>query len=824
VAHQAISIVRREQGLLEEAVAHGSVALRLARRVGMARTSDVLATLGLTLILAGHPRRGMKRMSEAVSLAPAEVRASVLYRRARANGLLGDYVAALSDVRGAIKLSHRQGDALWEGRAHVLRGDTLTALARFNEADSALETAFSILTAHGSEYEANVAIHNRGNVAFRRGDLVGALRLLEQAGERYQRHGMDRPPLTIDHVEVLLTAGLVAEARSLVEDSLLHSHLLPLHRAEMLMVSAQAALMDRAPSIATEQALEAQTLFTAHGRSFMAHRAQLLLLQARYAAERKADVPDRDELLGILRAGRRLEQDMRAAGSPVLPVLLLLIAQAEAQLKRSASSSKALEEVAMTRSHGSPLERSAGWLAAALLADLRGDRRALLHACLRGLDAVDEHRALMGDLELRALASRHGTELATLAFRSKVAEEDGRGMLWWIERWRATALNATPVRPTMDAELERQLAALRNVTRRLETMPEADPLAPFLRQERARRETAVRSAYRRRGGRGTVGPRFDLQRVFDVLGDRQLVELISDDDVLYSLVVRDGRVHRRPILSMLEARREAQFARFALRRAAYGRVPDLDAVGRRLQRALLGETKDLAGARRTVVVPPPPLLTAPWGLLPLLHDHVFTVVPSATMWATVATEAAAQGHIALVTGPDLSTGEAEVTALSPLHEGARSIAGDAATVAVALQLLDGARLAHIAAHGTFRADAPLFSSLKLADGPLTVHDLDRLERPPVEMVLSACDSGNAAPIGAYEALGLVSSLLAMGTATVLASVVPVNDRATIAVMRDVHDVVGRGGSLAEGWLAARRAAAHDPLTQATAAAFTAWGA
>jgi hypothetical protein len=69
----------------------------------------------------------------------------------------------------------------------------------------------------------------------------------------------------------------------------------------------------------------------------------------------------------------------------------------------------------------------------------------------------------------------------------------------------------------------------------------------------------------------------------------------------------------------------------------------------------------------------------------------------------------------------------------------------------------------------------------------------------------------------------VSSLLAMGTATVLASVVPVNDRATIGVMRDVHDVVGRGGTLAEGWLAARQGAT-DPLDRATAAAFTAWGA
>jgi hypothetical protein len=104
-----------------------------------------------------------------------------------------------------------------------------------------------------------------------------------------------------------------------------------------------------------------------------------------------------------------------------------------------------------------------------------------------------------------------------------------------------------------------------------------------------------------------------------------------------------------------------------------------------------------------------------------------------------------------------------------------------------------------------------------------VHDLDRLERPPAEIVLSACDSGNAAPIGSHEALGLVSSLLAMGTRTVLASVVPVNDRATVGAMGEVHAAVGRGGTLPEGWLAARQGAT-DPLDRATAAAFTAWGA
>jgi CHAT domain-containing protein len=165
-----------------------------------------------------------------------------------------------------------------------------------------------------------------------------------------------------------------------------------------------------------------------------------------------------------------------------------------------------------------------------------------------------------------------------------------------------------------------------------------------------------------------------------------------------------------------------------------------------------------------------------------------------------------------------------VSTLHALHVGARVLTADRATVAAAVEVLDGAALGHIAAHGHFRADAPLFSSLGLADGPLTVHDLHGLRDPPRSLVLSACDSGGAAPIGAYEALGLVSSLLGMGTSDVMASVVPVNDFATLAVMTEVHRSAARGATLAEGLLAARRSAADDPLRTATVASFTTWGA
>ena len=149
--------------------------------------------------------------------------------------------------------------------------------------------------------------------------------------------------------------------------------------------------------------------------------------------------------------------------------------------------------------------------------------------------------------------------------------------------------------------------------------------------------------------------------------------------------------------------------------------------------------------------------------------------------------------------------------------------GAAATVEASLAALDGAALAHVAAHGHFREDSPLFSSLTMADGPLLVHDLQRLRRPPHRVVLSACESGVMQPVGAQELLGLSAALLSMGTAGVVSSLADVDDHATVEVMVALHRCLREGGGLGEAMLAARTVAAGDPVLAATAAAFTVFG-
>jgi CHAT domain-containing protein len=136
--------------------------------------------------------------------------------------------------------------------------------------------------------------------------------------------------------------------------------------------------------------------------------------------------------------------------------------------------------------------------------------------------------------------------------------------------------------------------------------------------------------------------------------------------------------------------------------------------------------------------------------------------------------------------------------------------------------MDGAWLVHMAAHGTFRDDSPLFSAIELADGPLTVYDLERLKQAPHHVVLSSCSSAVGVAVGADELLGLVSALISLGSAGVIASVVPVNDPATVPLMTALHDQLRAGAGLAAA--RARRAMSDDPVAQATAYSFIALGA
>src|SRR4029077_9192296 len=95
-----------------------------------------------------------------------------------------------------------------------------------------------------------------------------------------------------------------------------------------------------------------------------------------------------------------------------------------------------------------------------------------------------------------------------------------------------------------------------------------------------------------------------------------------------------------------------------------------------------------------------------------------------------AREGARRGKTVLVGGPRLRHARRELRDLAGLHPRAVILDGPSATSGSVLLALDGASLAHVACHGRFRADSPLFSALELDDGTVTAFHLQPLPQPP----------------------------------------------------------------------------------------------
>jgi CHAT domain-containing protein len=295
--------------------------------------------------------------------------------------------------------------------------------------------------------------------------------------------------------------------------------------------------------------------------------------------------------------------------------------------------------------------------------------------------------------------------------------------------------------------------------------------------------------------------------------------------------VADGQPRLRTLADAGEVDREVESLRFSLRSLAMARPGSRTQaamggvcaqVAERLDARLIAPLRDDIGDRPLVLVPTGELHALPWSLLPSLAARPLTVAPSLRLWHRAAVEARgwSEPRSVLVAGPRLPAAEREIAALHARHPDARCLTGEAATVANVAAALDGAGSAHIAAHGRFRDDNPLFCSLELADGALTVYDLERLDRAPRRLVLSSCESGLSAVRAGDELMGFTAAVFALGTATVIAAVVPVPDEATHGLMLALDDELAAGAPPA---LALVRARQRTPQGVAPAA-FVCFGA
>jgi hypothetical protein len=225
-----------------------------------------------------------------------------------------------------------------------------------------------------------------------------------------------------------------------------------------------------------------------------------------------------------------------------------------------------------------------------------------------------------------------------------------------------------------------------------------------------------------------------------------------------------------------------------------------------------------------VIVPPAALLAVPWGSLDGLRERTVTVSPSATLWARAVAVGRRGDGIVLVAGPRLPHAGAEIAAVAEVAP-STTVVGTASTTTTVLESFRVADLVHLACHGHLRSDNPMFSSLELVDGPLTAYDLEAVDPFARRVVLAACSSGASAVHAGDELIGVLSTLLANGAASVVASSALVPDLSTKELMVALHRRLAAGESMAAALSGARRAVDDDdPAMMVATLAFTCYGA
>jgi len=835
--HAALSIAERALGIaslhrrgLDAAIGHLRDAIAHARRAG---STDLAAQARMTLAFAlssrGRSRDGLREIEAAlVDLRGTDLargraqRAAILLQLGRLDEALAGYSAVLPVLREA-------GDWMWVWRVlsnrAVLYGQRLELAA----AEADLQEAAAVCERFGLVNPAAYVRQNLGWIATLAGDVPAALRYLDDAEGRLRRLDSQLGEVLRDRAELLLSVYLTAEARvaaaAAVEALEGERRLNALPEARLVL--ARAALLDRDPQLALEQARRAATEFRRQGRDDGLALARLAGLMSRLSTESRSRI----SLRQVEQAADALDATHWSAAATEACVLAGTLAQ---ERGRTAAARRYWQRASQGRNQGPATVRARAWYATALLRQATGDSGGAAKAARAGLRIVDEYRASMGATDLRAYAAGHRTDLVQLGLRLAVDSGRARRVLEWAERGRASLRYTGSVRPMDDPVLRTTLAELRTVASEVDRLGRTGRANSRALGRQVTLERQVRDQFRAGHGVAELTEPVPPEQLSTALNGAVLVEFVELDGKLSAVTVDGSGTRLRELGPVAASGELLDRITFALRiigrartsadsRAAAGAV--LRDAAAHLDDALLRPLLRQGTQAPLALVPTGRLQSVPWSILPSCVGRPIVVATSAASWHRAHSGGTVHaGTAAVVAGPHLPGAESEAIAVAGIYR-TEPLLGKAATAEAALRALRGADLVHLAAHGRLRADNPLFSFLALADGPLMVYDLEGLGQAPPTVVLAACDSGRHVVCAGDELLGLAATLLAHGTRQLVGPVIPISDSGTAQLMIEFHRLLAGGSAAADALVRAQGSAADEGgPTMAAAAGFVCVGA
>lgn len=352
---------------------------------------------------------------------------------------------------------------------------------------------------------------------------------------------------------------------------------------------------------------------------------------------------------------------------------------------------------------------------------------------------------------------------------------------WYYHRIEAEQLAQVPAS-------DERLVALRNLARKrekellraLRELPPAAAEAAGFKSAAPVSLAAVREA---------LGSNTTLLEFFRVQ-DRILAAIVTEDGVEIVTITLAPRIAH--ILRMLQF----QFSKFRLGHAYLNEFEDslFEATCSHLNdlyTELLAPIRAKLKGPRLIVVPHELLHYVPFhalfdGTQYLIDSLTISYAPSASIYVQHRRKEVNKSGCSLILGvPDRQAPSIyeELQAVAEIVPQAKVFLGANASEAVLKEHGPRSRLIHIATHGFFRQDNPMFSGIRLGESRLTLYDLYHLKLPAELVTLSGCSTGLNVIAAGDELIGLVRGLLSAGAQSLLLTLWDVNDSSTADFMK-----------------------------------------
>ena len=309
-----------------------------------------------------------------------------------------------------------------------------------------------------------------------------------------------------------------------------------------------------------------------------------------------------------------------------------------------------------------------------------------------------------------------------------------------------------------------------------------------------------------------------------------VVEFCQTGDRILACILGRDRLHIVPVTLASRIANVLRLLQFQLSKFRLGSeyaaafrdslIQSTNAHLKTLYDELLAPVRDRFDAQHLLFVPHSALHYVPFhalfdGQRYLIDDHTVSYAPSASIYAVCAKKSVNTSGAALLMGvPDQNAPSIleELRALSGIVRHPKLFVGKAASEYILKSAGASARLVHIATHGYFRQDSPMFSSIRMGNSYLSLYDLYQL-RLPVELVtLSGCATGLNVVAAGDELIGLARGLFQAGAQSLLLSLWDVHDQSTADFMaefyRHYQDGEDKATAMREAMLTVRRRYPH----------------